>query len=439
MALILSHAYENKTGLGLRLPFYRRHRASRHHRHQCARIAPHGGTRRGCCPLPTNWVGKHYLDRSARQLQADQKFFQDEMASNHLDHATVPRNGKSLSLKNAADWYAGAEARHIANIIVSFQTPAGGWSKNLDLKRFTRAPGEEFAPNNDSKFAGTNDFDASPLSHWHVGTCCRCRRDLHGTVFSGQGHCRRQRAESKGLPRGLPARDGLRPGRAISQRRLAAGMAAGGRLPRLHHHQRWQARCVCLALLHDVAKGRVVNFAFVPAETRARAQAAYQKGLDCLLAAQTVTDGRRTVWAQQYDALTLQPDSARNYEMPAQTSGESAEIVLFFMQLPEPGSNVVTAVRSAVAWFEKTEVNNVVFKGTGKEGRKLIPSPGAGPLWARYYEIGSDRPIFGDRDKSIHDDVNEISRERRKGYAWYNNKAKRVLEHYRRWNQEHPE
>jgi len=92
-----------------------------------------------------------------------------------------------------------------------------------------------------------------------------------------------------------------------------------------------------------------------------------------------------------------------------------------------------------VKWFEKTELNNVEFKSIGKDGRKLIPSPGAGPLWSRYYEIGTDRPIFGDRDKSIHDDVNELSKERRKGYQWYNNTAKRVLEHFRRWSKDHPE
>ena len=50
-----------------------------------------------------------------------------------------------------------------------------------------------------------------------------------------------------------------------------------------------------------------------------------------------------------------------------------------------------------------------------------------------YYEIGTDRPLFGDRDKSIHDKVEELSRERRDGYAWYNDSAKRALESYKHW------
>jgi len=68
----------------------------------------------------------------------------------------------------------------------------------------------------------------------------------------------------------------------------------------------------------------------------------------------------------------------------------------------------------------------------------LVPSPGNGPLWARYYEIGTDRPVFGDRDRSVHDAVNEISRERRNGYGWYRDSPKRVLERYAQWSREHP-
>ncbi len=60
------------------------------------------------------------------------------------------------------------------------------------------------------------------------------------------------------------------------------------------------------------------------------------------------------------------------------------------------------------------------------------------PGWSRYYEIGTDRLIFGDRDKSIHDDVNEISRERRKGYGWFKDSAKRVEQHYTKWARAHP-
>jgi len=59
-------------------------------------------------------------------------------------------------------------------------------------------------------------------------------------------------------------------------------------------------------------------------------------------------------------------------------------------------------------------------------------------LWARYCEIGSDRPIFGERDKTIHDNVREISKERRNGYSWFGDSPGRALQQYARWRKTHP-
>ena len=71
------------------------------------------------------------------------------------------------------------------------------------------------------------------------------------------------------------------------------------------------------------------------------------------------------------------------------------------------------------------------------EGRHLIQQQGAGPLWARYYALDSQKPVFGDRDKTIHDDMNEISRERRNGYAWFNREPGAAIDEYAKWEKEH--
>jgi PelA/Pel-15E family pectate lyase len=46
--------------------------------------------------------------------------------------------------------------------------------------------------------------------------------------------------------------------------------------------------------------------------------------------------------------------------------------------------------------------------------------------------------VFGDRDKTIHDDVNELSLERRNGYAWFNTSPKKALDAYAVWKKAHP-
>ncbi len=372
-------------------------------------------------------------------MQADRAFLQNEMRTNGMEKSAAPREirgVKGIDLDWPADWYGQPEGRHIADVIVSFQTPAGGWSKNLDMTTSNRAPGEPFAPNNNSLFLAPQDNDAPQDTNWnYVGTF-----DNDATITQLRFLARTVTAT------GAEAGDAYRASFQHGLDYIFAAQYPNGGWPQVWpleggYHDAVtlndDAMLNVLTLLRNVADG-TNEFAFVSAEMRDRAEASFQRGLDCLLVGQIIVDGRRTVWCQQHDALTLQPASARNYEMPSLTSGESANIVLFLMQLPHPDSNVVAAVHAAVAWFDANKINDVAFRGTGTAGRMLVPAPGNGPIWSRYYEIGTNRPIFGDRDKSIHDNVNEISRERRQGYSWFNDNPKRVLEHFRRWSQDHP-
>jgi len=381
---------------------------------------------------------KIYFEASLRQRQADQEFLRTELKAHGLKQTSLPHgshSAKGLALENSADWYGGAEARHIADVLVSFQTPAGGWSKNTDYTKAPRAPGEMFGAENGSLFLGTNDFDAPVDPQWsYVGTFDNDATTTElrflakvvaaakngnpawqASFLHGMDYIFAAQYPNGGWPQVWPLQGGYHDGVTFNDDAM------------LH----------ILEFLGEVAGGQA-EFSLVPQSVRARASASYRRGLDCLLASQVVVNGKRTVWCQQNDALTLQPAAARNYEMPALTSSESATIVLFLMRLPSPGTNEVAAVHAACAWFEKTKIEGWVYKSQGAEGRKLTAAPGSGPLWSRYYEIGTDKPIFGDRDKTIHDDVNEISKERRKGYGWFRDTPKRVLEHYAKWAQVHP-
>jgi PelA/Pel-15E family pectate lyase len=381
---------------------------------------------------------KLYFENSLRQRQADQNFLRAEMSSHGLKQNTEPKeitNARDIDLKNPAAWYASAEARQIADNLVSFQTPAGGWCKNTDFTKSRRAPGEMFGAQAGSLLLGTNDFDQPNAAKWeYVGTfdndATTTELRFLALVISANGT--NDAAYRDSFQRGLNY--------------IFAAQFPNGGWPQVWPLQGGYHDAVTfnddamlhiVEFLHDVAGGQE-EFYFVPAAARARADASWKRGLDCILAAQIVVDGRRTVWCQQHDAITLQPTSARNYEMPAATSSESAAMVLFLMQLPEADAKTVAAVHAAAAWFEKTKIMDKEFISSGSDGKKLSDAPGSGPIWARYYEIGTDRPIFGDRDKTIHDDVNEISLERRKGYGWFRDTPKRVLEHYPKWAQAHP-
>jgi hypothetical protein len=115
-----------------------------------------------------------YLDRSARQRQADRASLEAELKAAGLAEPLIPPSGfsaRGMPLDRPGEWYAGAEARRVADIVVSFQTPAGGWSKNLDRTAHQRRPGEHFAGNNLSRYLSPGDFDAPHDLKWnYVGT-----------------------------------------------------------------------------------------------------------------------------------------------------------------------------------------------------------------------------------------------------------------------------
>jgi pectate lyase, PelA/Pel-15E family len=377
---------------------------------------------------------KAYLKNSERQLLTDQKFFQNELRDNHIAQPTTPLEAhgvRGIVLEKPADWYAQAEALRIADIILSFQSPAGGWSKNLDMTKHRRVAGERFSADNTSRFPVSSDNDTPTDRSWnYVGT------------FDNDASITQIRYLAKVIS--APGGKDTKPYREAFFRGLDYIFAAqypNGGCPQVWPLQGGyhdaityndDAMIQVLELLRDVAAGRK-DFGFVPGKIRARAAQSVKRGIECILATQIVANGRRTVWGQQHDALTLEPCSARNYEMPSESSAESAKIMQFLMDDPNPSREIIAAVRAAGAWFEKTKMKDIAYRFTREEGGVLVEAPGSGPLWARYYDIATDRPIFGDRDKSIHDNVNEISKERRNGYAWYRDTPAKALEQYSTW------
>ncbi|HEX8431515.1 MAG TPA: pectate lyase, partial [Longimicrobium sp.] len=167
---------------------------------------------------------------------------------------------------------------------------------------------------------------------------------------------------------------------------------------------------------------------------RERAAAAFQRGIGCVLASQVVVNGKPTVWGAQHDPLTLAPTNARAYEHASLSGGESVDLMELLMGLPSPDARVVAAVHGAAAWFRATAINGFAYESKGE----LTPRAGAGPIWARFYEIGTNRPIFSDRDGVIRYNWSELGTERRYGYNWYTADAARALRRYDTWAGRNP-
>jgi PelA/Pel-15E family pectate lyase len=398
-------------------------------------VTPPALTRARVAGLPEKerdaWI--RYLDRSERQMQADRAILDAELKAAGLAHPLVPPSGpaaRSVPLDHPAEWYRGPEALRIARIVVSFQTPAGGWSKNLNMADHERRPGEHFAGNNVSRYLAPGDFDTPHDVGWnYVGTL---DNDATTTQLEFLARVVTAVGPKDAAPFGAAFLRGV-------EYLLAAQYPNGG-WPQVWpveggYHDAITfndgAMIQAMRVLNGVAGGKG-DFAFVPAEVRERAGGAVARGVTCILRSQVVAQSVKTAWGQQHDALTLQPVAARNYEPAALCSAESAGIVQFLMELPHPDSRVVEAVDAAVAWFRSAAIPDQRYV-RDRDGGRLEPQAGSPLLWARFYEIGSNRPVFGDRDQSIHDDLRDISVERRRGYSWFGSGPQSVLDAFPGW------
>ncbi|MDB5193582.1 MAG: pectate lyase [Segetibacter sp.] len=178
-----------------------------------------------------------------------------------------------------------------------------------------------------------------------------------------------------------------------------------------------------LTLLLDVAEGKN-DMDIVNRSLKSQALASIERGVNCIVKTQVVVNGVPTVWCAQHDRKTLQPVAARKFEPASLSGSESAAIVAFLMKQPYQTAEVKKAVNAAMAWFEKSKVAGFEYKEIedaslpkGKD-KVLVPNP-TSTVWARFYDIETNEPIFAGRDAVKRKKLSEIEVERRTGYAYY--------------------
>ena len=320
-----------------------------------------------------------------------------------------------LRLDASYTWYANEPARAIADRVVKWQAVTGGWSKDGNYSR-DRLPADD---RHDAWSAGTFDNDSTISELIYLAKVI----SYDNTVPVG-----RLNVWKEGFTRGLDY--------------VFAAQFPNGGYPQVYplvggYHDSITLNddgyVRILQLLRDVGN-REPEYAFLPEEVSAKARRSFQLGLNCILAMQLKSpEGRRTVWCQQYDALTLQACSARNFEPAAECSRESAGVVKFLMSRPAPSPEIIAAVESAMQWFAARVIHNKYMDRNAPAGADLEDRPGAPDLWARFYEFNTGKPVFGDRDRKIYFSVAQISFERRKGYTWFCPEPAELVPYYFYW------
>lgn len=192
-----------------------------------------------------------------------------------------------------------------------------------------------------------------------------------------------------------------------------------------------------LNVLWDVAHGSN-GFEALDRRLAKPAGKAVALGVSCILNTQVRVDGKLTVWCAQHDKNNFAPVKARAFELVSLSGAESVGIVEFLMKLDHPSADVRTAIESAVSWFRRSRIDGFRYAelpapGSPKGFDRLPVADSGATIWARFYDIASNRPFFSGRDGIKKWNVAEIEYERRTGYGWYGTWPQTLLD------QEYPE
>lgn len=308
-------------------------------------------------------------------------------------------------------WFATDSARAMAENLMTFQAPNGGWSKHVDYRAGPRMKGQSyFGESREWQWISTFDNGSTTEQMRFLA--------LRDSIVPDP---RYKASYEKGF------------------RYLLASQFPNGCWPQVwpldggyHDAATFNDDVITnvLTILQQISTG---NPQFISEKDRTLADEASKRGIACVLDAQIRVNGVLTAWGQQHDPLTLAPTSARTYEHASLTSQESANVMRFLIRQRVPSPRLTESIHAAAAWIKSSALTGYTYDfATGRHD-----APGEGPVWARMYDIGSNRPIFSDRNGIRLYDWNEL-RDRRLGYGWYTYVPVLALRQYENWARRNP-
>lgn len=339
-------------------------------------------------------------------------------------HDCMAQNLKELSWYTVSsgmpqEWYGSDEAIEVADKVVLYQTEIGGWPKNVGFHKEINQ--EHMDRVKSSGIGATFDNEATTSEMRFLAKVYEHRKDkkYREAFLKGVSYIFKAQYDNGGWPQFYP----VRPGKSVSYSgHITFNDGAYANVMTLLRDIFTDAPCFqCMELDIDIKR---------------QCRESFKKGIRCILNTQIKKDGVRTVWCAQHDAVTLLPAKARAYELPSFSGAESADIVMLLMSLPHPSDEVIAAVKGAVVWFEAHQAKDVRYERykdeKGERNARLVSSPG-NSVWARFYDLDTEKPFFCDRDGIKKDNLNDIGKERRGGYSWYTSSPSKVLKHYKKW------
>ncbi len=120
-------------------------------------------------------------------------------------------------------------------------------------------------------------------------------------------------------------------------------------------------------------------------------------------------------WGQQIDAETLKPIWARRFEPPGICSAVTARNIHTLLTLHQAlgDERYLAGIPAAIAWLQSSALPEAAIHSSEKR-------QDGDSVWARLYEVGTNKPLYGDREDGgkMFYDINAISHRERTSYGW---------------------
>lgn len=335
------------------------------------------------------------------------------------------KEAKAHSWKEAASkmpekWYRSDDAKSVADSVLQYQTEIGGWSKNHDyVQGFDQ---KEWAKIKSTGIGATFDNGATLTEMRFLTKMYSKVKDARYLKAFNKGfnYILEAQYPNGGWPQFYP----IRPGKSVAYNS--------------HITYNDDAMLHVMQFLKDIADR---NPFYAPMdesnEMKEKARKAFDKGLVCIFNTQIKVKGQPTVWCAQHDEFTLKPANARAYELASFSGAESVGITLLLMEIKNPSAEIINAVKSAVTWFENHKIEGIKLQSiTNSEGQPdkiVVKDKNAPALWARFYDLDTEKPFFCDRDGIKRKTFAEMGYNRRNGYKWYTSAPEKLLKLYPDW------
>ena len=339
-----------------------------------------------------------YFTRSDAQRRHHDELLAAELKTAGLSSPVPAPAGAAFEMgsgQSFANPDATPEAAILTANLISWQLPCGGWSKAVSYAT-PRPPGSSWTSGSDPHhYAGTLDnrsttgqllFLAGRYADYPSAA-------IKASVERGIDYLLEAQFPNGGWPQNYPLEGSYHDSITLNDDAM------------LH----------AIEVLTAASNG-TADWAWLDSERKNLAAAASARGVSALLDLQVKVDGKLTVWAAQYDPLTMQPVSARGYELAALSGGESVGVLRLLLKVRPVTPGIVSAVEAGMTWFASHEMQD---SGSG---------------WSRFYDLATQKPFFpGKRDGKAYPSEEAMRKNNPGGYDFAVKKAAELPKYHARW------